>query len=61
MAPEPDDDVLNEKNPRPLDEDDIALLKTYVSAPGPDRSPASLPSVVLVDLRWFAARVRVFQ
>ena len=33
MAPEPDDDLLNEKNPRPLDEDDIALLKTYVSAP----------------------------
>ena len=46
MAPEPDDDLLNEKNPRPLDEDDIALLKTYVSAPGPDRSPSSLPSVV---------------
>jgi hypothetical protein len=31
MAPEPEDDILNEKNPRPLDEDDIALLKTYVS------------------------------
>jgi len=46
MAPDPDDDLLNEKNPRPLDEDDIALLKTYVSAPGPDRSPSSLPSVV---------------
>jgi 26S proteasome regulatory subunit T1 len=33
MAPEPEDDIMNEKNPRPLDEDDIALLKTYVSAP----------------------------
>jgi hypothetical protein len=32
MAPEPEDDIMNEKNPRPLDEDDIALLKTYVSA-----------------------------
>ncbi|ONK77991.1 uncharacterized protein A4U43_C02F13070 [Asparagus officinalis] len=27
MAPEPEE--LNEKNPPPLDEDDIALLKTY--------------------------------
>jgi hypothetical protein len=26
-----EDDLLKEKNPRPLDEDDIALLKTYVS------------------------------
>jgi 26S proteasome regulatory subunit T1 len=25
-----EDDLLKEKNPRPLDEDDIALLKTYV-------------------------------
>ncbi|KAG2604777.1 hypothetical protein PVAP13_4NG068200 [Panicum virgatum] len=33
MAPEPDDDLLNEKNPRPLDEDDIALLKTYGLGP----------------------------
>ena len=32
MAPEPEDDIMNEKNPRPLDEDDIALLKTYVRA-----------------------------
>jgi hypothetical protein len=61
MAPEPDDDVLNEKNPRPLDEDDIALLKTYVSVQTPDRSPASLPSVLLADLSWSAARVRVYQ
>jgi hypothetical protein len=39
MAPEPEEDIMNEKNPRPLDEDDIALLKTYVSAPPrPDRS-----------------------
>lgn len=30
MAPEPEEDINNEKNPRPLDEDDIALLKTYV-------------------------------
>lgn len=26
----PDGDIEEEKNPRPLDEDDIALLKTYV-------------------------------
>nr|CAD1839529.1 unnamed protein product [Ananas comosus var. bracteatus] len=32
MAPEPEDE-LNEKNPRPLDEDDIALLKTYGLGP----------------------------
>lgn len=25
-----EDDFKDEKNPRPLDEDDIALLKTYV-------------------------------
>lgn len=30
MAPEPEDEFKDEKNPRPLDEDDIALLKTYV-------------------------------
>lgn len=30
MAPDPEEDA-NEKNPPPLDEDDIALLKTYVS------------------------------
>lgn len=30
MAPEPDEELKDEKNPRPLDEDDIALLKTYV-------------------------------
>ncbi|KAH9665497.1 26S proteasome regulatory subunit 7A [Citrus sinensis] len=30
MAPEPEDEIKDEKNPRPLDEDDIALLKTYV-------------------------------
>jgi hypothetical protein len=29
-----EDDLLKEKNPRPLDEDDIALLKTYVSYRG---------------------------
>jgi len=28
MAHDPEDEILNEKNPRPLDEDDIALLKT---------------------------------
>ncbi|OAY78838.1 26S protease regulatory subunit 7 [Ananas comosus] len=32
MAPEPEDE-LNEKNPCPLDEDDIALLKTYGLGP----------------------------
>lgn len=33
MAPaaDHDDEIKEEKNPRPLDEDDIALLKTYVS------------------------------
>lgn len=31
MAPEPEDEMKDEKNPPPLDEDDIALLKTYVS------------------------------
>ena len=31
MAPEPEDEIKDEKNPRPLDDDDIALLKTYVS------------------------------
>jgi 26S proteasome regulatory subunit T1 len=25
------EEIKDEKNPRPLDEDDIALLKTYVS------------------------------
>jgi hypothetical protein len=35
MAPEPEDDIMNEKNPRPLDEDDIALLKTYVRTATP--------------------------
>lgn len=32
MAPaaDHDDEIKDEKNPRPLDEDDIALLKTYV-------------------------------
>ncbi|RVX16954.1 26S proteasome regulatory subunit 7B [Vitis vinifera] len=30
MAPEPEDEIKDEKNPRPLDEDDIALLKTYL-------------------------------
>ncbi|CAA3006785.1 26S protease regulatory subunit 7 [Olea europaea subsp. europaea] len=28
MAPEPEDEIKDKKNPRPLDEDDIALLKT---------------------------------
>ena len=30
MANESEHDIKDEKNPRPLDEDDIALLKTYV-------------------------------
>ena len=30
METEHEDDFKDEKNPRPLDEDDIALLKTYV-------------------------------
>lgn len=30
MAPDLEDEIKDEKNPRPLDEDDIALLKTYV-------------------------------
>ena len=33
MAPEPEDNIKDEKNPRPLDADDIALLKTYVFEP----------------------------
>ncbi|GFY97267.1 regulatory particle triple-A 1A [Actinidia rufa] len=33
MAHEPEDDIKDEKNPRPLDEDDIALLKTYGLGP----------------------------
>ncbi|XP_058106695.1 26S proteasome regulatory subunit 7A-like [Magnolia sinica] len=34
MAPEPEDvDINNEKNPPPLDVDDIALLKTYGLGP----------------------------
>ncbi|KAM7254546.1 hypothetical protein ACFE04_003926 [Oxalis oulophora] len=33
MAPEPEDELKDEKNPRPLDEDDIALLKTYGLGP----------------------------
>ncbi|KAK7834169.1 26s proteasome regulatory subunit 7 [Quercus suber] len=35
MAPEADHDIKDddEKNPRPLDEDDIALLKTYGLGP----------------------------
>ncbi|KAL4180682.1 hypothetical protein AMTRI_Chr12g233850 [Amborella trichopoda] len=32
MAPEPEEEI-NQKNPRPLDEDDIALLKTYGLGP----------------------------
>lgn len=35
MAPEPEDDFKDEKNPIPLDEDDIALLKTYVRFSSP--------------------------
>ncbi|KAG6390770.1 hypothetical protein SASPL_148515 [Salvia splendens] len=33
MAPEPEDQMNDEKNPKPLDEDDIALLKTYGLGP----------------------------
>lgn len=32
MGRDIEDEVKDEKNPRPLDEDDIALLKTYVSS-----------------------------
>ena len=56
MAPEPEDVIIVEKNPRPLDEDDTALIKTYVSVPRPDWS--LLPVAVLVDPAWFTARVR---
>lgn len=48
MAPEPEDDIMAEKNPRPLDEDDIALLKTYVSAATPSDLPPSLRICVSV-------------
>ena len=47
MAPEPEDDIMNEKNPRPLDEDDIALLKTYVRAPTPS-DPLTLSNLGLL-------------
>jgi len=30
MAPDREEDLTTEKNPRPLDEDDISLLRTYV-------------------------------
>uniref|UniRef100_A0A0D9WMU4 Uncharacterized protein n=1 Tax=Leersia perrieri TaxID=77586 RepID=A0A0D9WMU4_9ORYZ len=50
MAPEPKDDIMNEKNPRPLDKDGIALLKTYFLhggetawGPGGPRLPRALP------------------
>ncbi|KAL0791880.1 hypothetical protein Bca101_008126 [Brassica carinata] len=33
MTKDIEDEIRDEKNPRPLDEDDIALLKTYVSNP----------------------------
>lgn len=55
MAPEPEDDIMNEKNPRPLDEDDIALLKTYVRTATPVWiSRISGSRVLLADLvlRW---------
>lgn len=35
MATDHEDDLKDEKNPRPLDEDDIALLKTYVCLKSP--------------------------
>lgn len=39
MAPDPEDAIKDEKNPPPLDEDDIALLKTYVLFFSPSREP----------------------
>ncbi|KAL6200576.1 hypothetical protein ACLB2K_030357 [Fragaria x ananassa] len=33
MAPEQEDNIKDERNPRPLDADDIALLKTYGTGP----------------------------
>ena len=36
MSRDIEDEIRDEKNPRPLDEDDIALLKTYVKPPSPD-------------------------
>lgn len=33
MPADIEDEIKDEKNPRPLDEDDIALLKTYVRYP----------------------------
>ena len=41
MAGEAELDIKDEKNPRPLDEDDIALLKTYVLSPPRSPSPSS--------------------
>jgi 26S proteasome regulatory subunit T1 len=46
MAPDLEDDIKDEKNPRLLEEDDIALLKTYVSSPRPDFFPSLLFSSI---------------
>lgn len=48
MALEPEE-LTNEKNPRPLDEDDIALLKTYVRRPPPTRHPDPPISPIIVS------------
>ena len=43
MTRDIEDEIRDEKNPRPLDEDDIALLKTYVSL----LSPPPIPKIRL--------------
>ena len=53
MAPEADHDIKDddEKNPRPLDEDDIALLKTYVIFPS---FPFSFLLQTLITTMWIS-------
>jgi hypothetical protein len=59
MAPEPEDDIMSEKNPRPLDEDDIALLKTYVRAARPPRIPYPLSNLGCGSAIWSQAGPRI--
>lgn len=49
MATDHEDDLKDEKNPRPLDEDDIALLKTYVCL----KSPLFLKTLISYSLPPF--------
>ena len=53
MAHDPEDEILNEKNPRPLDEDDIALLKTYVRLKSLANSVSSV-LFLFFQMLWFS-------